>query len=63
MCVHDIVAHLRIHPCHVTATVLSLFVGFGVDVAVDYIKVFGVAAGREQWVGSFLTVGELQNIS
>ena len=51
MCVHRyIVPHLRIHCCRVTATVRSLFIAVGVDVDVDYIKVFSVAADIKECV-------------
>ena len=43
-------AHLRIHCCRVTATLRSLFIVVGLDVAVSYIKVFGFAAGMKERV-------------
>jgi hypothetical protein len=49
VCVHCyIVAHLSAHCCHVTATVRSLLILVGEDVAVDYINVFSVAADMKK---------------
>jgi hypothetical protein len=45
VCIHRYtVAHLPIHCCHVTGTVPSRFIVVFVAVAIDYIKVFSVAA-------------------